>query len=182
MLATGNRQGKARVALSRPLRSLAQFLNTRVFSILKLLVVPGSALLRLEAEKAALADENRALEFSRTKHDADIAELRTTEAEQLASDGGEQARFLKLARMFFPRTAVGRRKIRIGRETDGGYVMLDDFDDIASAFSFGIADDASWDLDIAERGIRTYQFDHTINRAPSAHPNLVFTARKIAAS
>jgi len=57
--------------------------------------------------------------------------------------------------------------------------MLDDFKGIAAAFSFGVGDDASWDMDIADRGIPTYQFDHTVETSPIEHPNLHFRHQKI---
>lgn len=85
-----------------------------------------------------------------------------------------QRRFLSLARLFEPVAAVGHRKIRVGRPNDGGYVMLDDFGGITAALSLGVADDPSWDLAIGERGIPTFQFDHTINKPPAEHPNLTF--------
>jgi hypothetical protein len=103
---------------------------------------------------------------------------RRLDAQGLESSGAQEE-FLKLARHFSPRAAVGQRKIRLGRPNDGGYVMLEDFEGIAAAFSFGVADDASWDLDIACRNILTYQLDHTIASAPATHPNLKFIRRKI---
>ena len=54
-----------------------------------------------------------------------------------------QESFLDLARLFSPQEAVGQRKLRLGGPNDGGYVMLDDFAGVTSAFSFGIADEAS---------------------------------------
>ena len=55
--------------------------------------------------------------------------------------------------------------LRIGRAYDGGYVMVDDFDNCV-AYSFGISDDVSWDFDIAKRGIDVYMYDHTIDSLP----------------
>ena len=65
-------------------------------------------------------------------------------------------------------------KVRLGRDHDGGYVMLDDLAGIATALSLGIADDISWDLDIAARGVRVLQFDPTVSAPPEAHPRLHF--------
>jgi len=47
--------------------------------------------------------------------------------------------------------------------------MLDRLDDTAAAYSLGINDDVSWDLDIAMRGIPVYQYDHTIAELPAEH-------------
>ncbi len=56
--------------------------------------------------------------------------------------------------------------VRIGRKYDGGYVMCDDFKQNGIAYSFGINDDVSWDLDMAKRGYEIYQYDHTIDKLP----------------
>lgn len=42
-----------------------------------------------------------------------------------------------------PYELVGFEKIRVGRNNDGGYVMVDDFDGIEAAYSIGINDDVS---------------------------------------
>lgn len=56
--------------------------------------------------------------------------------------------------------------VRVGKAFDGGYIMYDDFSSVDVAYSFGINDDVSWDLDIAKRGINIYMYDHTINCLP----------------
>lgn len=69
-----------------------------------------------------------------------------------------------------PYELVGYEKVRVGRNNDGGYVMIDDFDGIEAAYSIGINDDVSWDDDIADRGIPVFQYDHTITAPPSPRP------------
>jgi hypothetical protein len=39
-----------------------------------------------------------------------------------------------------------------------GAINLDDFSDIDTAISLGIEQNASWDLDVAARGLTVYQF------------------------
>lgn len=73
--------------------------------------------------------------------------------------------------MLRPYDVVGQRKIRLGRHFDGGYVMIDAFDDVEAAYSLGINDDVSWDLDMALRGIDIYQYDHTIEALPAENPH-----------
>lgn len=85
-----------------------------------------------------------------------------------------QEKILAFVGMLEPKAAVGCDKIRLGRNFDGGYIFLDDFTAVDVALSFGVSDDASWDLDVARRNIRVHQFDHTINRAPSEHPHITF--------
>ncbi len=98
-------------------------------------------------------------------------------------DGSEeQATFLALARLCSPCSTVGQRKIRLGRVNDGGYVMLDDFAGIVAAYSFGVGDDISWDVEIAQRGVPTYQLDDTLDQSPTPHSNLTFIPAKIGSS
>ena len=73
-------------------------------------------------------------------------------------------------RLLRPFTLEGARKVRVGRFFDGGYVMLDRLGDVKVAYSLGINDDVSWDLDIASRGISIFQYDHTIAGLPEEHP------------
>jgi hypothetical protein len=73
-------------------------------------------------------------------------------------------------RLLRPHRLIGARKLRLGRPFDGGYVMLDRFEGLAAAYSFGIADDVSWDLEIAQRGIPVHQYDHSIARLPQEDP------------
>jgi len=95
-------------------------------------------------------------------------------------DQATQDLFLVLASHFSPRRAVGFRKIRVGRGTDGGYVLLDAFERVSSALSLGIAGECSWDLDIAVRGIEVYQFDHACEGPPLEHERFHFFNRNIA--
>lgn len=67
-----------------------------------------------------------------------------------------------------------RHLIRVGRDFDGGYVMVDDLTRIDAAYSFGINDDVSWDEAIAGRGIEVYLYDHTIEKLPKENPRFHF--------
>lgn len=82
--------------------------------------------------------------------------------------GSQEYAFIMRMRSLFPLVEVEHEKefIRIGRENDGGYVMLDDFEGKKIAYSFGIADDVSWDMDMAKRGLDVYMYDHTIEGIP----------------
>lgn len=82
---------------------------------------------------------------------------------------GEQQRVLEILKMLEPVTIEGARKLRVGGSGDGGYVMLDDFAGVTAAYSLGINDDVSWDLDIAKRSIEVFQYDHTIEALPARH-------------
>jgi hypothetical protein len=73
-------------------------------------------------------------------------------------------------RLLRPHRLEGATKTRLGRFYDGGYVMVDRFEGIEAAYSLGINDDTSWDMDVALRGIPLYQYDPTIAELPEKHP------------
>jgi hypothetical protein len=74
-----------------------------------------------------------------------------------------------------PLNVIGKSLTRRGHNADGGYVMLDDHIDETVAYSLGISDEISWDLDMARSGCQVFQYDHTIQGAPRVHPNLHFS-------
>ncbi|HGL4262242.1 FkbM family methyltransferase [Burkholderia dolosa] len=80
-----------------------------------------------------------------------------------------------------PMDVVGKRLIRMGRPHDGGYIMVDHALHGAIAYSLGINDDVSWDLDMAELGCQIFQYDHTIAALPYEHPNFHWSKKGIAA-
>ena len=88
----------------------------------------------------------------------------------------------ELLALLGPHDVTDHRKVRLGRDSDGGYVMLDDFEAVGTALSFGIGADASWDVALADRGIRVLQFDDTIEVSPSAHRRLSFFRKRIVPS
>lgn len=76
--------------------------------------------------------------------------------------------------MFHRKSVVDYPFVRIGRENDGGYVMVDDFQNKAVAYSIGICDDVSWDMDMANRKLDVYMYDHTIEDIPEKNPRFHF--------
>ncbi len=89
---------------------------------------------------------------------------------------------LTVLRMLRPYAVRGFDKVRVGHAHDGGYVMVDDFSRIDAAYSLGVAGEVSWDLQIAERGIEIYQYDHTIDAPPVAHPRFHWVKTGIGAA
>ena len=61
---------------------------------------------------------------------------------------------------------LGYNKIRIGRKADGGYILLNDFNNIKIAYSFGISSEISFEKELADKNIDIYIYDHTINKLP----------------
>ena len=78
-----------------------------------------------------------------------------------------------------PRKVIGFDKRRTGADEDGGYVMLDDFSRVTQAYSLGISDDVSWDLDMAKLGIPVRQFDYSVDGPPVENPLFSFSKTKI---
>jgi len=77
--------------------------------------------------------------------------------------GGRQAHIQQLYDLIRPQTHPGLKKLRVGnRKGDGGYVMVDDFNGIKAALSLGIGDEITWDVEMSEKGIHVFQFDHTV--------------------
>ena len=91
----------------------------------------------------------------------------------------EQRDVLEVLRMLEPMRVEGFEKIRVGAAGDGGYVQISDLDGITQALSFGIADEDSWDLAMAQAGVPVQQLDHSVERAPSTHPLLTFHRKMI---
>ena len=77
---------------------------------------------------------------------------------------------------------IDLEKFRIGRKGDGGYVVADTLRPHQAVLSYGIADEVSFDLEMAEAGFKVWQFDHTIPKAPVEHRNFTFTREGVAAT
>lgn len=76
--------------------------------------------------------------------------------------------------MLDPKAVQRQQLIRVGGQGDGGYIMVDRLREGQVAVSIGVGSDDSWELDLAGRGLFASQFDHTVQQAPSRHPNLSF--------
>lgn len=72
---------------------------------------------------------------------------------------------------------VEATKVRVGRQHDGGYVVLDELCRTTQlVHSYGIGDDVSFEEDFADKyGGHIYCFDPTIETLPSTNSSLTFT-------
>ena len=93
-----------------------------------------------------------------------------------------QARLVLLGRLLTPRRATAHRKVRLGGRSDGGYVMLDDFDRLRTALSLGVGPNVDWDAAVAERGIAVHMFDHTVGGPPRRHRHFNFHRTRVDAA
>lgn len=62
------------------------------------------------------------------------------------------------------------KKIRLGINSDGGYILIDNFDNIKVAYSLGISNEISFDKALADRNIDIFMYDHTITKLPYENP------------
>ena len=62
-----------------------------------------------------------------------------------------------------------RELTRIGGPTDGGYLIPDDLDNVVASFSPGVAESAAFELALAERGIRSFMADYSVDKSPVDH-------------
>ncbi len=90
-----------------------------------------------------------------------------------------QGNIRELLQLIKPQSVKNFAKVRVGSRNDGGYIMVDDFDNADIAFSLGIDTNDEWDVEIANRGIDVKQYDHTIKRAPSVHERLSFFPMRV---
>jgi hypothetical protein len=81
-----------------------------------------------------------------------------------------------------PHDIVPFNKKRVGWARDGGYVLLDDFDDVGAVYSIGIGGQVSFDETLANVGKHIFMFDHTIERLPVEHANFHFFREGVGAA
>ncbi len=95
-------------------------------------------------------------------------------------DDQRRARVDEILSWWTPHRAAGYKKDRFGRDMDGGYCMIDDFDGIKVAISAGICDDDSWERAIIDRGPRVIAFEcspHHVISDPKQLPYQMFITR-----
>ena len=69
--------------------------------------------------------------------------------------------------------------LRIGGEADGGYLVPDDLEGINELFSPGVSETATFEADLARRGITPYLADHSVEAPPPPAVAFDFTKRFI---
>lgn len=70
---------------------------------------------------------------------------------------------------------ASRRLIRLGAQTDGGYLIPDDLDGIAACFSPGVADCVKLEVACANLGMQIFLADNTIDQLPAENPSFHFS-------
>jgi hypothetical protein len=107
-----------------------------------------------------------------------IKELRKIRAESaLLGDKKVSSSVENLLRRLIPKDPVtDKKKIRVGSNNDGGYVMLDSFEGTQAVYGIGIGDNFEWEEDIANRisDVDVFMYDHTIKSPALRNKQLKF--------
>jgi hypothetical protein len=75
---------------------------------------------------------------------------------------------------------IDRPKIRIGPNTDGGYILVDRISPAQTIISYGIGTEYRFEIEMAERGHDVYMFDHTIEAIQAENKKLHFFREGVA--
>jgi glycosyltransferase involved in cell wall biosynthesis len=138
------------------------------------------------AERAAMARARVLERFSWANTAARLAEIcvgyaserqpagEPARAPLVMSQSVSQRQVLDLLGLLQPRAMPGFGKVRVGGNHDGGYVVPSLALDSDVVVSIGVGSDVSFDLELAERGARVVQFDHTVTGPPVAHAGFEF--------
>lgn len=73
--------------------------------------------------------------------------------------------------------ATSSALIRIGGDSDGGYLLPDDLDGITAVVSPGTSTEIGFDLQMAEQGRQVYMADHSVEGPPIQHGNFHFSKK-----
>lgn len=69
--------------------------------------------------------------------------------------------------------------IRLGPDGDGGYLVPNDLDGIQTCFSPGVCEISGFEKDCAERGMKVFMADRSVDGAAAQHPLFHFTKKYV---
>jgi methyltransferase FkbM-like protein len=75
----------------------------------------------------------------------------------------------------------GIELIRLGQVHDGGYLIPNDLDGIEYCFSPGVSDRAGFEDQLADRHIRSFLADYSVDRPPVTRPEFTFDKKFLGA-
>ena len=84
---------------------------------------------------------------------------------------------LEVIKLFKPYN-VGHKLIRIGGDSDGGYLVPDILNDVKYCFSAGVGDQSSFEISLLDRNIKSFLADHSVE-FDVKNKNLVFDKKFI---
>ncbi|MEM1212343.1 MAG: FkbM family methyltransferase [Planctomycetota bacterium] len=77
------------------------------------------------------------------------------------------------------RPVVCPELIRVGPDGDGGYLVPNDLDGIEACFSPGVDQISGFETQCADRGMRVFLADHSVERPPDTHGLFHFTRKYV---
>jgi hypothetical protein len=90
------------------------------------------------------------------------------------------AEILELIQRLRPRSCTAPL-IRLGGDGDGGYLIPDDLEGIEYCFSPGVNRTADFENQLADRNIRSFLADYSVEQPPLSRPEFVFDRKFIGA-
>lgn len=72
--------------------------------------------------------------------------------------------------------------IRLGPEKDGGYLVPDDLAGIEACFSPGVSDSSDFELACAQKGMKVFLADHSVDGPATRHESFHFTKKFVGAT
>ncbi|MCM1174206.1 MAG: FkbM family methyltransferase [Blautia sp.] len=133
---------------------------------------------KMDTEKISIilcaSDEklNRELIKEVKKHSVKACVRSIWRCPNIISEPDKEAYFKEIKQLCLVDEVKGFSLIRIGKQNDGGYVLINDFSDTKFAYGFGIGADASFEKGLADRGIEVYCYDPVIEYFPESHAGL----------
>lgn len=73
----------------------------------------------------------------------------------------------------------GCELIRVGGDADGGYLIPDDLEGVHYCFSPGVGSQATFEIDVASRGIRSFLADYSVDCAPVQGDSFIFDKKNL---
>ena len=134
-----------------------------------------------EAEAAAWEALSLAPDFSEAAQLIDLCARHSSRRVPVVADSAATEAAGTLSGLLQIQDVSACSLVRKGGQRDGGYVMADFRLEGTVAYSLGIGNDVSWDLDMASAGCTVFQYDHTIERLPAEHANFRWFRLGIAA-
>lgn len=112
---------------------------------------------------------NKEIEKQLKELDIDI-KIRNILKPEIWETPEKESYFREIKKRMCCKKIKGKSLIRVGgMDGDGGYIMVDDFNGDMRAYSLGIGNNVSWDMDIADKGVQVFMYDHTITGLPQVH-------------
>lgn len=91
----------------------------------------------------------------------------------------DKVQVLKLIKLLFPKKSI-ESLVRIGPNGDGGYLIPDDLEGIAACFSPGVDLESGFEYSLAERGLKVFMADYSVEKPKLNHSNFHFTKKYLA--